>query len=349
MDSACGIAWSCHWVLASGSLCQFWKLEEFGDGGFHVPNLLSQKEQKDLQQFEITRINYHYKPDNMNLEDLAVWLQELDGPVIVVLNTVHTAAAAAKAAERVLGEGNILHLSTSLTPEDRETTLTKVRKRLLNTVNTQWCLFATSCVEAGVDFSFRTGVRECASLLSLLQFAGRVNRNSEYDEADVWTIKLNANDIDVTRNPSLTCSERILCDFFEQGRQISPELSTEAMKKEMREQSSFSTKLSTDEKNYAFKTVEKNFKVIKDESQLTVIKRDLVRRIRNFEDVSWRDIQNGSVRIRKNIREKLNIEESQRYPGVLLWPDGAKYSPFIGYMEAVLELNDFDKSGCAII
>lgn len=341
--------WSCRWVLASGSLYQFWKLEEFGDVNVALPNLLPIEEQEKLKTFEIARVHHRYLPESSNLDDLARWLKELPGPVIVVLNTVHTAAAAAKAAERVFGAGNILHLSTSLTPEDRELTLDLVRARLRDKAHTKWCLFATSCVEAGVNLSFRTGVRECASLLSLLQLAGRVNRNSEYAEADVWTVVLNANDSGVKKNPSLAYSERILREFFDQGREISPELCTEAMKREMREQSSFSTKLSDDENKYAFKTVEKNFTVIEDESQLTVINQELCRRIQNFEDVSWQEIQRGSVRIRRNIRERLKIEESQRYPGVLLWPDGAKYSPFLGYMEAVLELDDIDKSGYAII
>ena len=341
--------WACRWVLASGSLYQFWRLEEFGDPLLNLPNLLPAEEQEKLLRFEVARVHHRYQPHSMNLNDLAEWLERLAGPVIVVLNTVHTAAAAARAAERVFGEGNILHLSTALTPEDREITLSKVRGRLLDKGHTKWCLFATSCVEAGVDLSFRTGVRECASLLSLLQLAGRVNRNSEHEEADVWTITLNANDSGVSRNPSLACSARILLDFFEQGREISPQLCTEAMKKEMREQNSFSEKMSDDEKSYAFRTIEENFQVIKDESYLTVINRSMVERIKNFEDVSWREIQSGSVRIRKNICEKLKIEESQRYPGVLLWPEGANYSSFLGYMAAVLELDDFNKAGYAII
>ncbi|KAF0189586.1 MAG: CRISPR-associated HD domain-containing [Desulfobulbaceae bacterium] len=339
--------WACRWVLASGSLCQFWGLEEFGE--VQLPNLLPVEEQDRLKQFEISRVRHRYRPERMSLDDLAIWLKDLDGPVLVVLNTVYTAAAAARAAERVFGEGNVLHLSTSLTPEDREITLDLVRARLRYKAHTQWCLFATSCVEAGVDLSFRTGVRECASLLSLLQLAGRVNRNSEHIDADVWTVLLSANDSGVRRNPSLACSERILCDFFEQDRVISPELSTEAMKKEMREQGTFTTQLSNDENIYAFKVVEKGFKVIEDESLITVVNQKLLSQIRNYEEVSWQEIQNGSVRIRKNICERLKIEESQRFPGVMLWFEGAKYSSFLGYMEAVLDLDDFDKAGCAII
>lgn len=341
--------WSCHWVLASGSLYHFWTLEEFGDADPQLPNILPSEQQDKLQDFEVARICHRFNPEPLNLEQLVSWLKELDGPVIVVVNTVHTAAAAAQAAVKKFGEDNVLHLSTSLTPMDRAVTLDNVKKRLKDKSDTQWYLFATSCVEAGVDLSFRTGVRECASLLSLLQFAGRVNRNSEDAEADVWTVTLNANDSGVTQNPSLRISARILREFFNQECNISPELCTAAMRQEMRETSSFSTKLNDEENKYAFRTVDKEFKVIEDESQLAVVDFGLVHRIQDFHDVSWREIQAGSVRIRRNIREKLYIEESKRYPGVWLWPEGAKYSSFLGYMEAVLELKDFDRNGGAII
>ena len=339
--------WSCRWVLASGSLCHFWTLEEFGDTSIRLPNILPEEQRSKLHGFEISRVHHRYRQDPMSLDDLAVWLKELDGPIIVVLNTVHTAAAAARAAKRVFGEGNVMHLSTSLTPQDRETTLALVKARLRYKTQTKWCLFATSCVEAGVDLSFRTGVRECASLLSVLQLAGRVNRNSEYASADVWTATLNANDSGVTKNPSLNISARILREFFENGTEISPALCTEALKREIRETASISANLVNAEINYAFETVEKEFMVIDDDSQLAVADMNLVKRIQNFEDVSWQEIQTGSVRIRKNIRDRLAIEESSRYPGVLLWT--AEYTPFLGYMAAVLDLVIFDANGGAII
>lgn len=346
-----GASWSCHWVLASGSLCHFWTLTEFQEDRTSVllPNLLTGEEQDKLRNFEVTRVQHRYLAEPIILHDLAQWLKDLDGPTIVVLNTVHTAAAAARAAEQTFGEGNVLHLSTSLTPSDRKVTLDLVRARLKCKADTCWCLIATSCIEAGVDLSFRTGVRECASLVSLLQLAGRVNRESEYEDAEVWTFRLNANDKGVTRNPTFDVSGRILREFFEDGRAISPVLCTEAIQREIREQGTFTRQLCDKENGFAFKTVEKDFRVIDDESQLTVVEPGLAQRIRNFEDVSWLDIQKRSVRIRKTIREKLDIQESSRYPGLLLWPDGAKYSSFLGYMEAVLESQDFDSNGGAII
>ena len=340
-------AWSCYWVLASGSLCHFWTLEEFGDAHIRLPNILPNQRQKILQGFESRRVCYRYNPDSMGLDDLAAWLKELEGPVIVVLNTVHSAAAAAKAAENLYGKGNVLHLSTSLAPKDRECTLELVRARLKDKGQTKWCLIATSCVEAGVDLSFRTGVRECASLLSLLQLAGRVNRNAEYGKTDVWTVTLNGNDSNVVKHPAFTTSSRILGDFFSNGRDISPDLCTEAMQREIRESAGIPQELAKQEEIYAFKTVEKEFRVIDDDSQLAVVDPELIQRLRNFEDISWREIQTGSVRVRGKILAKLAIEESRRFPGVWLWE--AEYSSFLGYMEAVLKLEKISQDGFAIV
>jgi hypothetical protein len=198
-----------------------------------------------------------------------------------------------------------------------------------------------------VDLSFRTGVRECASLLSLLQLAGRVNRNAEYGTTDVWTVTLNGNDNGIVRHPAFNISSRILEDFFSSGREISPELCTEAMRRELRESAGIPQKLVKQEGIFAFKTVEKEFRVIEDDAQLAVVDPVLIQRLRNFEDISWRDVQIGSVRVREKILAKLAIEESRRYPGVWLWD--AEYSPFIGYMEAVLNLDKIADEGFAIV
>ncbi|MGI6656233.1 MAG: DEAD/DEAH box helicase [Desulfobulbus sp.] len=339
--------WSCHWILASGSLCHFWTLEEFGNSRINPSNILTDEQQKKLQNFESERVCYRFHPNPMDLEDLAVWLKQLEGPVIVVMNTVHTAAAAAKAAERVFGEGHVLHLSTALSPRDRTIALDSVKERLKNKECTKWCLIATSCVEAGVNLSFKTGVRECASLLSLLQLAGRVNRNGEYGKSDVWTVALNENSHNVVKHPAFDVSSRILREFFTDGTEISPDLCTDAIQREIRQTGSISEELVKQEGIGAFKTVEKKFKVIEDSTQLAVVDPELIESIRNFDDISWREVQFGSVRVREKILAKFSIPRSQRYPDIWLWD--AKYSSFLGYMEAVLEMEEMDKDGLAII
>jgi len=93
--------------------------------------------------------------------------------------------------------------------------------------------------------------------------------------------------------------------------------------------------------------VEKEFRVIEGDAQLAVIDSVLIQRLRNFKDISWREVQIGSIRIREKILAILAIEESRRYPGVWLWE--AEYSPFLGYMEAVLKLDTIASDGFDII
>jgi len=62
--------WSCYWVLASGSLCHFWTLEEFGGAHIRLTNILPDARQKKLQSFESKRVRYRYHPDSMDLGDL---------------------------------------------------------------------------------------------------------------------------------------------------------------------------------------------------------------------------------------------------------------------------------------
>lgn len=342
--------WQCFWTLASGSLNRFWELPEFAlPNSVSVSNILPTDTQSFLASTETTRVIYHRKEERLSLSALVDWLGTLAGPILVVLNTVHTAAAAARLAAERFGLGNVLHLSTSLSPKDREITLDLVKAKLRYQGHNNWFLFATSCVEAGVDLSFRTGVREEASLASLLQLAGRINRNAEFASADVWTIALNANATDVVANPSWTVSARVLSDFFRNGIDISPSLCTEAMKRELCE-SGISSELETLKKTEgacAFKTVEKEFRVIQDDSVPVVVDKRLIEQIERFEEVSWRDIQNGSVQIRERLLEKFALEEFHRYPGIFLWK--YDYSPFLGYMDGVLKLAGVDKEKCAII
>ncbi len=198
-----------------------------------------------------------------------------------------------------------------------------------------------------MDMSFRTGVRECASLLSLLQLAGRVNRNAEEEKADVWTILLNTTDPCVTKNPAFDVSSRILRDFLKAENEISPALCTDSMRREIRETGATPKELCDHEDKCAFKAVEQRFRVIEDDSKIAVADKALIERIKNYEDVSWQEIQRHSVRIRQKIVEKLAIEESRYYPKLLLWT--AEYTPFLGYMEAVLKMEEFDKDGYAMM
>lgn len=77
----------------------------------------------------------------------------------------------------LLPEEGRYHLSTLMTPRDRERTLDEIRARLRAGETCR--VVSTSLIEAGVDVDFPTVWREIAGLDSILQAAGRCNREGK--------------------------------------------------------------------------------------------------------------------------------------------------------------------------
>ncbi|MGH9906271.1 MAG: CRISPR-associated helicase/endonuclease Cas3, partial [Pyrinomonadaceae bacterium] len=221
--------WGCHFVFASGSLTRFWELADFHPSAA-MPNACAQ-ELPELVRIEThafahsrerQRILYKTEPEPFDLSGLTNWLVKFDGPRIIVMNTVQSAAVVARKLEARFGIERVEHLSTALTPADRETTLHRIKQRLLDkSSDPGWALVATSCVEAGVDFSFRIGFRERASLMSLIQLGGRVNRGHDVDFAQVWDFQIKPDNL-LRLHPKLKIPARILSDLFSE-RKVSPQ------------------------------------------------------------------------------------------------------------------------------
>ncbi len=88
----------------------------------------------------------------------------------------------ARAIYQMLPEEGRFHLSTLMTAADRERILKVIRERLKDG---QPCrVVSTSLVEAGVDVDFPTVWREMTGLDSILQAAGRCNREGKNDPAE---------------------------------------------------------------------------------------------------------------------------------------------------------------------
>lgn len=110
-------------------------------------------------------------------EELAERLTEAEQ----VLCVVNTRKRAQQVYEGLPEEGRF-HLSTLMIPTDREETLNVIRARLRNG---QVCrVVSTSLVEAGVDVDFPSVWRELAGLDSILQAAGRCNREGKRTAAE---------------------------------------------------------------------------------------------------------------------------------------------------------------------
>lgn len=88
----------------------------------------------------------------------------------------------AKAIYNTIGNSrckNLYCLTTDITPYDREKLLRRIRQNLKD--DEPCIVISTSLIESGVDVDFPCGYRELSSLDSILQTAGRVNRNGLRD------------------------------------------------------------------------------------------------------------------------------------------------------------------------
>ena len=86
---------------------------------------------------------------------------------------VNTKKRAQRLYQKMKGKG-VFHLSTAMYPKHRRRVLEKIRELLKN--GDKCILISTSLVEAGVDLDFRTVYRQMAGADSMIQAAGRCNR-----------------------------------------------------------------------------------------------------------------------------------------------------------------------------
>jgi len=332
--------WGCYWVLASGSLNRFWKIKEFDNETPEISEIMPDALSNRLAKYERSRITYQFHNKSFGKEDFVDWLVSLPGPRIVILNTVQSAAVIACEYEKRFQRSSVEHLSTALTPLDRDKTLSRIRFRLNDKHDTDWALIATSCVEAGIDLSFKTGVREAASLVSLLQTGGRVNRHNFDNAETVWTITLKEEGL-LKKHPGMIDSSKVLLELISEGHSISPHLCTDALKREIRLTGNFSTDLLKNNDEMRFPQVEKDFQVIAPHTRTVVIGDDIVERLEKHLSVNWRDIQNSSVQIWGYRLDALRIPEVSGYRGIYRWTYA--YDNFIGYMTGILSVEAIQK------
>jgi CRISPR-associated endonuclease/helicase Cas3 len=159
--------WNCRFVFASGSLARFWENPDIVGAPEPIAELLSSDLKGQILAVERRRIRYLKGGHFESVSELLKTVRQTTGPRLVIFNTVQSAAVFARAMRTE--DENVLHVSTALAPQDRSAILAKVGDRLRSHENKNWTLVATSCVEAGVDFSFYTAFRERFSTASMIQ------------------------------------------------------------------------------------------------------------------------------------------------------------------------------------
>ncbi len=326
--------WGCHFVFASGSLVKFWEQEDFVRPPVALPDLLTSEMRAELNTVEQSRINYIRVPNRLSIPELCDFTVGQQGPRLVIVNTVRSAAEIAK---YMATKHDVMHLSTALAPLDREQIISRIKERLEDRNDTDWTLVATSCVEAGVDLNFCSAFRETASVSSMIQIGGRVNRHGEgrEGESSVWVFSLD--DVRATQNPAMKIPARVLERFFERGdvgQSSASDLCTTALHAELNETPIDLRKIEESEKKKNYPEVSQLYKVIEDES-VTVLVEPTLSRFETGESLRSADIVRGSVRIRKNAAKKLSLRALYGSEELYAWT--LAYDPaFLGYMDGVL-------------
>ena len=108
---------------------------------------------------------------------LAEWQKE-KRRVLITLNTRKSARTLRDALENA-GASPLYFLSADVTPGDRLKMIAEIKQ------NNPCIVVSTQCVEAGVDIDLDLVIRDFAPLDSIIQVAGRCNRNARKDRCDV--------------------------------------------------------------------------------------------------------------------------------------------------------------------
>ncbi len=154
-------------VLSTATQPEFWALREFES--LEVTDIAPPV--RDLSE-QLRRVRFTWRTNPQpSLADVGAELAA-QSQVLAIVNT--TGDAATLATELTEAGAEALHLSSRLCPAHRQWVINEVRRRLASGADVR--LVATQLVEAGVDFDFPTVWRALAPADSMLQAAGRANR-----------------------------------------------------------------------------------------------------------------------------------------------------------------------------
>lgn len=341
--------WRCQIVFASGSLARFWENPDIVDEPVTLRDLLPPGLAVPVLDAEKKRVRYVRGNRCETAADLVGRVSQAPGPRLVILNTVQSAAVVARTMRE---EGHQAeHLSTALSPHDRDVILARVKERLAPGEDPNWTLVATSCVEAGVDLSFRTAFRERFSTASLIQVGGRTNRHAEFpDGSEVVDFMIDSG-AGITAHPAARRPASILSRLLREGRfnfqkETPAELVTAAMREEIRDLNE--DRLSKAERERDYPEVAKAGRVIAADTRLVVVDLALQQKLQVGGRVNFRELLLGSVQIWATAIESLALAPIPRYNELYAWQYEYE-ADFVGYMAGVLKLKDFQAQGGAIL
>lgn len=132
------------------------------------------------------------RKDAVDIDALSEWIINENQSLLVILNTIDDSKDLFKVLSNHFESDELLLLNTQFTPNDRKKKIKISKERLA--ANQKIILVSTQLIEAGVDIDFPTLYRDMAILPSIVQSAGRCNRNGKLQNGKVVLFNLTNRD-----------------------------------------------------------------------------------------------------------------------------------------------------------
>jgi len=314
--------WNCSVVFCSAT--QPWygilDLPEIRD---IVPLNQRQSHAKTLQ-----RVEYHYQSQAWDWHDL---LQDIRQRSLKNALVVVSAKTDARQGFEVLSErGNTFHLSTNMYAAHRRRVLNQVRDRLNQDLPVY--LISTQLIEAGVDIDFTAGYRAIAGLDSIIQTAGRVNRNHKSNHAILTIFELknqgfpqqDRDKIQITRNllkAGQSLHDEASCQDYFKSFLANPAVNLDQQEIQKRRE------------GFMFKDIDTHFQMIEDNKVNVIIPLEdtakqlieLAQKQQRLSQKEWRLLLHYAVGVTPKLADAYSQEI---FPGLRVWQ--GDYNPNFG-------------------
>lgn len=146
--------------------------------GYEKPFFLLEHK-KYFESDVFNRYQIDYWKDPINIQQLAEKVVAESNSLLIILNTIDDSKELFDSLLQKLEKDELYLLNTHFTPSDRKLKIQIIKKRL--TQGQKTILISTQLIEAGVDIDFPVLYRDFALVSSIVQSAGRCNRNGKLE------------------------------------------------------------------------------------------------------------------------------------------------------------------------
>ncbi len=282
---------------------------------------------------KLKRVELHFNYEKSSHEEIAQKL-EIENRVLCIVNTRKHAQAIFN---RLSHDGLSYHLSRMMCSAHIKKTIDEIKHALKETSNKKIIVVATQLIEAGVDIDFPIVYRQEAGLDSVLQAAGRCNREGNLEIGHTTVFSLGSNPPGMISNATSALKNMLnvedwfapkaMIDYFHQLYVRTDDFDKHKLSSYLYDPSSI-----------CFKTASQNFKLIEDNGVSIIVNYEdssqLVEQLRK-EGVSYslmRKLGQFSVTVTQSDFDKLNkagfIEEI--IEGIYYIPDAKQYDNKVG-------------------